>query len=432
MKIKYSKTILNNGMIIILVPIKNVPSVSMGFFVKAGSRNETAENNGIAHFLEHMMFKGTKNRNASELFKQLDTLGFTYNAATNVQDTCYYINGNSIHAKKMLDIILDMYINPIFTTKEIEKEKKVVVEEMRMRSDAPFSKLFAKLNSDMFVNTSLERTVLGTEEIIMNFTREDVIKFRKSLYNPNNTVFVVTGNIEPISLMNIIERVLKPLNNSNMKPKTYYDEKSIIINSMNSQTQPYVNIRKNSSLQQVYVLLGFPMYDMYREYSREIDILAQLLTMGSSSRLSTALRENEGITYSSSAFPMVYTGCGIFIINFVINPKELIKGLKIIFKVLKKIKKEPMKKEEMKKIINAVSFEYISSLTKSIDYLIYFGLNFLTDSNFKPSIEQDIDSLKKIKRKDIQNIANKIFLRDKINLYMYGDIIDTDFDFINL
>jgi predicted Zn-dependent peptidase len=193
-----------------------------------------------------------------------------------------------------------------------------------------------------------------------------------------------------------------------------------------------VYIKKNMLYQQVYVLVVFPMYDLYKTKYREIDLLAQLLSSGFSSRLFKALREDKGITYNSSSYPIAYSDSGMFLIQMVVNPVELITGLKIIMRELRKIKNELITKDEMKKIVNVTKNENIYALTKPTNLLIYFGLNFLSDANFKMNLKQDMIDLKKITRAHIQKIAREIFVQDKINLFIYGNVQETNFNFLNL
>lgn len=436
---KYVKKHLDNGMDIMMIPMKNTKIISVGFFIRAGSRNETESNNGIAHFLEHMMFKGTINRKADILFDELDTLGAQYNAATTTQYTYYYIYGNSDDTKKILDIILDIYFNTEFITKEINKERKVIIEEMRMRFDLPVMKLYSLMHKKIFKGTSLARNIIGTSENVIKFNKKDLINFRSSMYKPENTVFAIAGNFSPGPIYNLIKNSLENYqNNGNLKKHqpnkilSYPNETPIIMASMEKQLDPYVYIKRNTNLQQVYLLLAFPMYDLYKSENREIDLLAQLLSAGFSSRLSKALREENGITYASAAYPVAYSDCGLFIIQMIVNPAELTKGIKILLRELKKTKKEIMSKKEMQKIINVTKNETIFSLIRPIDVLIYCGLNLLLDKDFTPNIEAELENIKKIKRSQIQDIAKKIFIGNKINLFMCGNINETNDDFMNL
>lgn len=429
---KHIKKILKNGMYVIMAPMDNTHLITMGFFIGAGSRNETEESNGIAHFLEHMMFKGTTNRSANKLFNELDTLGATYNAATTTQVTYYYLSGSSSDIKHLLDIILDIYINPKFTIKEINKEKKVIIEEMRMRFDAPFMKLYSKMHKKIFRGTSLERNIIGNLNTITNFRKEELKKFRLLLYKPENTIFVLVGNFNPVPIFRIIKKILGPLKNSNIPVTTYYDESDIILENMKLQNEPYIYVKRDISYKQVYLLLAFPMYDLYNYKHREINLLSQLLTGGFSSRLNKALREKNGITYTILSYPIAYRDSGLFIIQLIVNPNELVKCIEIIFLELRKLKKNKISPNEFKKIVNMSKTDMLFSLTQQIDIFVYLGINFLSNRDFKPDIGKEIVKLKKITNKQILEIAKKIFIWEKINLFIYGNVNVENFDFISL
>lgn len=430
--IKYTKKILDNDMCIVMAPRENTRIISVGFFINAGSRNETDENNGVAHFLEHMMFKGTKNRNAEKLLDELDTMGSQYNAATTMQFTYYYAYSNSDDMKKLLDIMLDIYLNTIFDNNELNKERKVIVEEKRMREDYPFAKLYTKMHQQMFKGTSLAREIIGNDATIDSLKKKDLEKFRNAMYIPRNTVFVICGNFSPAPVFNILKKILNPLPNKPIADTMKYDyEKSIILKRMQSQSAPYIYVKKSSSFQQTYVILSFPMYDLYDSKDSEIDLLTQLLSSGFSSRLSKALRENEGITYASAAYPIVYSDCGLFLIQMTISPTELVKGIKIVLKELKKLKEEPMTKEEMIKIVKTTENESIYALEKPNEILMYLGLTFAADRNADPDVEKELRDLKNTKRTDIQKVAQQIFIKTKLNLFIYGNISQTDYSFID-
>ena len=429
---KYIRKILDNDMNIILVPITDNKIITMGFFIKAGSRNESIDNSGVAHFLEHMMFKGTKHRTTSALFEELDIIGANYNAATTTQHTYYYIYGNIDDTKKILDIILDIYMNAIFDPNEIKKEKKVIIEEMRMRSDLPMMKLYSAMHRKIFAGTSLSRDIIGNADTLMNITKKDLTDFRESLYKPENTIFVVTGNFNPNVMFKMIHENLNFLKNSPQSPLTYYHERPIITKNMEGQMEPYVYAKQNNKFQQVYVLLAFPMYDLYSYKYNEINLLSQLLSSGFSSRLNKSLREENGITYASNAYPIVYSDSGVYLIQMIVNPTELVKGLKIIMSVLKNIKEELMTQKEMTKIVNVSKNDSIYSLINPLDILTYFGINYLIDRNFKPDFDKKFSKIEKITRAQVQKVAKEIFIHDKINLFLYGNMIETNYDFLDL
>jgi len=429
---KCIKKQLKNGMIVALVPMKNTDIITIGFFIKAGSRNENENNHGIAHFLEHMMFGGTTKRSQEKMFQSLDSMGSEYNAVTTTEHTYYYVNGVADDAKKLMDIVLDIYINPIFSPKKIKKESKVIVEEMRLRGDSPHTKLYYQLHEKFFEGTSLCKKIIGTEESVMGMRQSDFFNFRKELYVPKNTVFVITGNFIPNQIYPMIERVLSPLCNPETFPNTFYDEKPKIIKSMQTQDEPYVYVEKNNSILQAYVLLAFPMYNLYKTNEHEINILSHLLSTGFSSRLFTALRINNGMTYTIGSYPIVYNDAGIFVIKMAIHPDGLKDGIKITLKELKKIKTSEIELGEFKKITNIIKNESVFASNQPIDWLTYFGLNFLYNKNFNPDLKHNTEIVRKTSRKNVTDIAKQIFIKDKINLFLYGNIIENDFSFMKL
>lgn len=426
---EYTMKILDNGLNIVFNPIENSQTISIGFFIKAGSRNEDDETSGIAHFLEHMMFKGTKNRSTDKLLNELDFIGASYNAATTTQITYYYVYGNSDDTKKLLDIVLDIYMNTVFEDKEIKKEKQVVIEEMRLRSDNPIIKLYSAVHKKIFIGTSLARDIIGNTQTLMNFNKKDLINFRSSLYKPENTVFVISGNFNSSPILKMIGPILSELKNSEKLPHTYFHEQKIIFKNMSEQKEPYVSLEKNISLQQVYALIIFPIYDMYSYRNNEIDLISYLLSSGLSGRLSKALREKNGITYSSNAYIVAYIDSGMYVIQIIVNPTSLDKAINIILTELKKLKKTYVTDEEMNKIINIAKNETIFSLVSPLDMMAYLGINFIYDRNFNPDLKKKFSKLKKITKEEIKDIANEIFVKNKINIFLYGNTDKTKFDF---
>lgn len=434
---KCIKKKLDNGMIVALVPMKHTQLVTAGFFIRAGSRNENDNNHGIAHFLEHMMFGGTEKRSQEKIFQMLDGMGTEYNAVTTTEHTYYYVNGVSSDTKKILDIVLDIYINPVFKPARIKKECKVIIEEMRLRSDTPHTKLYYQMHEKIFAGTSLSKQIIGTEESVSGLTQNDFVRFRKELYVPKNTVFVVCGDFIADQLFPLLDKALMPLcnpspNSAEAFPITFADEKPRILKSMHKQSKPFVQIERNTGLDQAYVLMAFPIYNLYKTNEQEINMLSNVLSSGFSSRLFTTLRTNNGMTYSSSTYPIVYNDAGLFIIEMTVHPNELVKCIRLTLKELKKMKTSEISLEEYKKVGTIIKNESIFSSSLPIDWFTYYGLNMLYNKNFNPNLKSNDSVTRKISRKDVTDIAQKIFDQKKINLFLFGNIPDEDFDFMKL
>ncbi|AVL94653.1 putative Zn-dependent peptidase [Moumouvirus australiensis] len=417
---------LANGMKLIFIPNTKLPVVSMGFFIKAGSRNEIKDNNGVAHFVEHMLFKSTKNRTGNELYNQLDTLGATYNAGTTSDYTFFYFSGNSTDTSTLIEILLDIYLNPLFLESDIFLERKVIIEEMRVLSDSPTVMLQSQLHKKIFKNTSLEREIIGTSDTINNITSSDLKSFYKCMYQPENTVFIIVGNLNIPIISNKIENTLGKISNINYQSadcvKNYFYEKSIIINNMEKQFKPYYYIKNIPDLKQIYIFIAFPLYDLYDEYDLEIDFISLILSGGSSSKLVKKLREDNGITYTIKSWPIIYEDSGVFVIQLVINPLQLKKTFQIVSKILKNMKTNVVNDNELKKIINLSKNELIYSLIQPLDILVYFGSNYISNKDYKFNLQEIYNNYQNVTPNDILYVCQKIFNRDKLNLLMCGNI----------
>lgn len=427
------KKILSNNLQTIFIPDSKRDTVAMGFFVATGARNEFDESqNGISHFLEHMMFKGTTNRDLNKLLSDIDKYTINYNAVTTFQHTYYYLQGLKIYTKQMMDILFDIFLNTLITTSDTNSERKVIMEESHLRNDSPFSKLYQEIHKKIFAGTTLANKIIGTENSLSNIKAKDIIDYKNKYYVPENMIFIMTGNFNYKLIFPSVIRSLSKLENVNMNELKLYNknmkqnEIDIITKNMELQDKPYIYKKKNKYLNQVYVMLCFPLYDLYDKYNYEIQVISNLLTSGLSSRLNFSLRENNGITYNSQAYPIVYTKTSIFVIQFALNPKYLDRGIKIILKQLRSLKKELISDEELKKIKNMIISSAKTERTDPIDNLINYGINYLYDRDYKSDNGNFIKNIKNIRRNTVNKVACDFFLINKLNVFIYGnyDTID--------
>lgn len=415
-----SKT-LNNGICLIFVKSNVKDTIAVGFFVKAGSRNETDDNSGIAHFLEHMMLKGTKARTPDKIFYQLDKMGTNYNAVTSNELTHYYIYGTASYTHEIIDILVDIYCNPVFSPDEINRERQVIFDEARMRMDSPNYSLIMQLHTTMFKSTSLGRSILGTVDTLNSISQLDLINFRNIWYNPTNTVFVIVGDFDD-SIIQLMIKKLSGISNNDLieSAPTYINEGKHIHDIMRQQKIPNIKIISDSNLQQTYVLIAFPMFDLYEYKNLEIDLIAQILTSGFSSRLSKTLRELHGLVYDISSYPMVYSDASVYLIQFTTSSVKLELALTMLFDELHKIKTTLVDSDELEKAINITKTEKLYSLINPLNLLVYFGTTFLYNRYYKVDTNAYINKLQQIKAEDIQKISDNIFNPDRLNLFIRG------------
>lgn len=418
---RYLKEVLDNGMTIAIVPLKTA-EMSCGFFVNAGLKNETKINNGISHFLEHMTFRGTKTRSAEDIVKELSKLGHEYNAATTARHTYYYFNGDAENMKKTIDLLIDIYVNPALKKRDIDIEKKVILEEMRLINDRPTHKLHKSMTKKFLSGTSLAMEIIGTEDTVNGITKEDFLLYRKQHYTPDNTVFVITGNINPLPVMKILHQYLSELKNP-LSVNKYDDsnDKLTIMKNIMQQDKPFLSINKNTTMQQAYVLVCFPITDLLIDFMLEIEMIMYILANGEfDSRLVNALRTKNGITYVVDSSIEKFYDVGMFMLEMAMNPDQLLTGINIIFRELEKMKKEPVTLEERSKAIDALDIDDFPEDAHST--LIYFGIGCLENRDFLPVYNDYHEKLSKITRDKLLKVANMLFQKNRTNLFIYGNV----------
>ncbi len=296
-----NKTVLPNGLRIVTEHIESVKSISVGIWVKTGSRNETKNQAGVTHFLEHMLFKGTDTRSAYDIALSMESVGGYLNAFTSSEYTCYYARCVDSQLNRALDVLSDMVLNPAFPGEEVEKEKKVVVEEMKMYRDSPDDYLFEEFTSKMFDGHQLGRPVLGYEETVNAFTREDLYQYMRDRYKAGNLLVSVAGNVDHEQVVEIVSNYFGDL------PAEQVENEEQPLTPYNAQ-----KIELTKAIEQTHYVLGrrgihFDHSDKY------LLLLANtVLGGGMSSRLHQNVREKYGYCYSIQTFNQSYTDAGLW------------------------------------------------------------------------------------------------------------------------
>jgi len=324
MVIKYKQ---DNGLNVLLEPIKEVVSVSVGLWINKGSRDENPDQYGYAHLVEHMLFKGTEKYTAGDIARSIDRVGGQHNAATNREYTCYYINVVSDYVELALEILSDMYYNSLFDAEELEKEKNVIVEEIRMYEDTPDEFIHDFFMEKMLQGHSLSHSILGSVDGILNTSRESISTFYDSHYVNNNAILAIAGNFDSDKAKNLIS--------------TYFGkEKSVIIPLSPVEDGIPSRISREhmeKDLEQVHFCLGLEGIKRGDDDRWGLYILSTILGGSMSSRLFQNIREKEGISYSIYSFHSSYIDCGIFGIYCATLPEKFGLTIDLIMKECKKM-----------------------------------------------------------------------------------------------
>ncbi len=410
---------LKNGLKVIKTPVLGTNAITVMLMLPVGSRYEEKNISGASHFVEHLMFKGTGKRpTALELSRELDAYGAQYNAFTSQEYTAYYIK---IDAKKIslaLDLISDMVFNSKLDPKEVEKEKGVIVEELRMYEDNPTMDIENLFMKTMFGDTPLGRDVGGTKNTVKNVTREQLWNYYKGSYLPQNAVLSVAGKFDK-KIDSLIAKYFGNL-------ETKYKQKWFRADRYQKTMWPKKNISlekrvlvKQKNIDQAHVILGFPGLNQKDSLRYTAAVLLNILGGSMSSRLFSEVREKRGLAYMVRASGDFFRDTGTVQIQSGLDPARLKEAFEVIKKELKKIKKEEVSEKEL----NDAKNNLIGHLTLVLEDSAAQAQTKIKDLIFLGKIESYQEICKKIRavtKKQVLSLAQKLFDEKKMHVAIIG------------
>ncbi|NLK95670.1 MAG: insulinase family protein [Clostridiales bacterium] len=344
----YKLYTLKNGLKVVTEKNEWVNSVSVGIMIKNGSRNESEELNGISHFIEHMMFKGTEKRSSKEIAEVIENVGGQINAYTSKEVTCYYTKTLYTHLDLSLEVLSDMMFNSTFSEEELEKEKKVVIEEINMSDDTPEDVLYDLNSKVSYGDHSLGAPILGTIEKVSSFTREELKKYISEKYTPYNSVISVCGKFDENELEELVNKYFSNWNcNEKYSPK--YEKVEIIPDSG--------VVEKN--IEQLHISLGLKGLPSEDERTYSLALLCNILGGGASSILFQKVREELGLCYTIYCYPQNFEGSGLINIYAGLGKNYGEEALQVISREVKKFSKNKISEEELKMAKEKIKGSYI-------------------------------------------------------------------------
>jgi len=391
---------LPNGIKLVSEFIPYVESFSLGFWFNVGTRDENKYNNGISHFIEHMVFKGTKNRSARKISEEIESYGGYLNAYTTKEQTCFYSKGLKNNFERTFNVIADIVQNPLFKPMDIKKETNVVIDELNDVNDNPEELVFDKFEEILFDGNSLSYPVLGRIETIKNFSDDNLHKFYLENYGLDNLLIACAGAIDHNDLIRLIEKYFNTNRNSSKNKRKFF------------KTYQVNELVISKDIQQVHCIIGRTSFGLKDKQRAQLNILSNLLGDGSSSRLFQSIREKLGITYQINSFLNFYYDVSSFGIYFSTNEKNLIKVLEAISKEIKKIKNDGIKEKELNRVKEYTKGNMLLGLESTNNRMTRLANSLL---NFKRIIS--IDELKKeideITTDEINELSNKLLNEDQ-------------------
>jgi predicted Zn-dependent peptidase len=414
---QYDKVILNNKLRLILVPVLQAKSVTAMVLVGAGSRYETAQTNGLSHFLEHMVFKGSKKwPTAKKIASLIDGIGGEFNAYTGKEDTVYYIKSASPHLKLTLAVLSDITFNPLFVQKEIEKEKGVILEEINMYEDLPMRRVAEYFETLLYPNSPLGWDIAGRPDNIKNIKQQDFLDYRRARYLASNMVLAIVGGFAKEKAIDWAKQYFS----FKTEMKEFPKPREAFV-----QEKPGLFL-KTKKTDQTHLVCGVRTYPLGHRRRYAEAVLAAILGGGMSSRLFTEVREKRGLAYYVRTDVEHYLDNGYLATSAGVDTKRAAEAIKLIVNQYEKIKaKSSIKPKELAKAKEYLKGRFILEIEDSRNASQHFGLSELLEGKIR-SLEEILKGIDKVSLEDINRVANECFQADRLNLAIIGPFEDKD------
>lgn len=402
------KTVLSNGVVVITEPMPHLQVVSLGIWIRAGSRHETLALNGITHFIEHAVFKGTQHRTAQKIALEADILGGNFDAFTTREFTGFYIKSLVHHMPQAFDLLADLITKPLFDRAEMEKERDVILEEIKMVEDTPDELLSEMFVGSFWPNHPLGLPIAGTSDSVKTLNQEILYRYYQEIYSPKNIVIVAAGNVKHEQILELAERYFGELSSDFGVPA-----------EETPTTNATILSRKKRGLEQTHIVLGVPCPTILSPRRYACSLLSTILGGGLSSRLFQTVREQHGLAYSVFSSVDAFRDTGCLSIYLAVSNRRVRKALDLVIDELQKIKTHPVTADELqanKDQIKTSILLGLDSVTARMDNLaqneILFGKEL--------TIEEIIAGIDEVTIEDIQTLAAELFIGNQINMAILG------------
>ncbi len=386
----FVKEYLNNGIPVVMEPIRNVHSVAVGIWVKVGSRYEEAAKNGISHFLEHMFFKGTKKRTASDIAVEIDSMGGDLNAFTSRENTAFYIKVIDECLESGVELLSDIFVNSTFPEEEIEKEKKIIKEEIKMVEDTPDDIIHDLFNQTVWGQDGLGQSILGRRETIASFTKDDILSHIRKYYGTRDMIISAAGNFDPKDLIGMFNRLFGGLRRGT-EPKIGTTPKFV----------PDIKVY-SKDLSEAHICIGVPALSQTSGERYALFVLNTILGAGVSSRLFQEIREKRGLAYSVYSFNALYMDTGLLGVYAGVSKKKIAEVAALII-------------QEMISLKSSLNEIEVERAKKNLKGNLILGLE-STNSRMNNLARQEIYFRRYISPEEIMKSIDMVNIRQVIEL----------------
>ncbi|MFA5100187.1 MAG: pitrilysin family protein [Candidatus Omnitrophota bacterium] len=405
----YKKTTLDNGVRVISCPMKDRKSLALGIWVAVGSRYEQPSAAGISHYLEHMVFKGTRHYTCQQIKESIEGVGGAFNGFTSEEVTCYFVKMPARYLDRGIDILSDMVARPLLRDEDVRKERTVILEEIKMYKDQPQSYVYELLDSLLWPGHPLGTSTLGSEETVTAVNRNALDAYRAACYAPANIVVSAAGSFDHCALADKVNSRLKTLKKGAANQ---------YIPAVSSQSEPQVRILAKDT-EQSHLVVGFHGLKRNDPMRYSLALLHIILGANSSSRLFNEIREKRGLAYEIGTHVKFMADTGAFIVHSGVDNTKVKDTVKLIFEGLRLVKEKLVSADELKRAKEYYLGQLTLAMEDTMDQMLWIGETTTTlDKTF--ALEEIIKEVKKVSPADIRQVSRNIIKPENSNFAMIG------------
>ena len=402
------RTVLPSGLVVLTERMEHVRSIAMGVWMRAGSRHEIPELNGISHFVEHMVFKGTKSRSAQRIAREVDAIGGNLDAFTGKETVCFNIKVLDEHLATALDVLSDLVLNPVFATEEIARERGVILEEIKMDEDSPDTLVHEIFMQNFWKGHPLGKPILGTRETVRSFEQNTLVRFFEQRFQAGNMVFSAAGNLEHDSFVEMVSRQFGSLASGNslsdVSPPT---------------VTPRIHLRNKKSLEQVQLCLGVPAPPIGDESRYTTLLLNTILGGGMSSRLFQTVREERGLVYAIYSDLAPYRDTGSLCVYAGTSADRALQVIDLIMEEFRRLKTEPLQPGELRRAQDQLKGNLLLSLESSMSRMSNLARQQMYFERFF-DLDEIIQRVEAVTEEEVMAMAGNLFQSERVALTMLG------------
>ena len=405
-----SRERLPNGLTIITEEMEHIRSVSIGIWIKTGSRDEDPQWNGISHFIEHMVFKGTQHRSAEDIARQVDSIGGNMDAFTAKECVCFNVKVLDEHIPIALDVLSDLVLNPVFDVQDIARERGVILEEIKMDEDNPDYLVHEIFTQNFWKDHPLGKPILGTKDTVKRFDREPVTEFYGQRFSPGNVTICAAGHLKHQEFVDLVAKHfqhMKPVKNGFHSPQP--------------KIVPRIIMRNKKALEQVQICVGVPSHPIAHEQRHASYILNTLLGGGMSSRLFQNIRERQGLAYAIYSDLSPYRDTGCLSVYAGTSRESASKVVQSIVSEFRKLKLERVPEDELRRAKDQLKGSLMLSLESSTARMSNLARQEMYFDRFY-DLDELIQKIEDVQAEDLQQLANEFFQTESIAVTVLGNL----------